>query len=181
MGVDVDSFTDVSKHDYYYDATSWAVDNGITTGQTSTTFAPDAPCTREQVITFLYRVAGSPEISGTGTAFSDVSADSYAYDAILWAIENGITTGITPDTFGGSQTVSREQLVTLLFRAAGSPEPTITENPFTDVSEDSYSYQAILWAVENGITTGMSETTFAPTDDCTRGQTVTFIYRDANK
>jgi hypothetical protein len=142
------------------------------------TFAPDSSCTRAQVVTFLWRLAGSPTVTGD-TSFTDVDSSNYAYDAIRWAVENGITTGISDDLFGGDQTISRAQLVTLLWRAAGSPTPSGT-NPFTDISEDAYYYNAVLWAVENGITTGTTATTFAPSADCTRGQTVTFLYRDAN-
>jgi hypothetical protein len=114
------------------------------------------------------------------TSFTDVDSSNYAYDAIRWAVEQGITTGISATQFGGGQTVSRAQLVTLLWRTNNSPTPSRTNNPFTDVPEDAYYYDAVIWAVNSGITTGTTATTFAPSADCTRAQTVTFLWRDAH-
>jgi hypothetical protein len=179
LGVDVEDFTDLDTSAYYYDAVDWAVAGDLTTGTSEKTFSPEQPCTRAQVITFLWRLAGKPEATNKRNAFSDVHTSDYSYNAVAWAVENNITTGATEHTFAGNDTVSRAQLVTLLWRAAGSPVMENTENPFTDLAEDAYYYQAVLWAVENGITTGMTETTFAPENACTRGQTVTFLYRDS--
>ena len=170
-------FTDVEEGDYFYDAVLWAVENGITEGTTDTTFGPDESCTRGQMVTFLWRAAGSPEPETTENPFTDVVEDAYYYKAMLWAVENGITEGTSDTTFGPEETVTRDQAVTFLYRAAGSPEPATIENPFTDLVEDAYYYNAVLWAVENDITTGTTTTTFGPEEPCIRGQVVTFLYR----
>ena len=124
------------------------------------TFGPDESCTRGQMVTFLWRAAGSPEPETTENPFTDVVEDAYYYKAMLWAVENGITEGTSDTTFGPEETVTRDQAVTFLYRAAGSPEPATIENPFTDLVEDAYYYNAVLWAVENDITTGTTTTTF---------------------
>ena len=170
-------FEDVVEEAYFYDAVVWAVKNGITTGTSDDTFDPEAVCDREMIVTFLWRAAGCPEPTSTENPFTDVTESSYAYKAVLWAVENGITNGISATEFGLHMPCAREMVVTLLWRAAGKPEPVTTENPFTDVAEDAYYYKAVLWAVENGITTGYGNGLFGPTDTCTRGMIVTFLYR----
>ena len=170
------TFTDVDKDDFYYDPVLWAVGEGITNGVTETTFAPDASCTRAQAVTFLWRAAGCPAPTSTTMTFTDVPAGSFYYDAVLWAIENGITKGTSTTTFSPNDTCDRGQIVTFLYRAMKSPEANAT-NPFQDVAADAYYADAVLWAVEKGVTTGTSATTFSPNADCTRGQIVTFLYR----
>ncbi len=170
------SFVDVPTSAYYYDAVAWAVENGITNGTSATAFSPDVSCTRAQMVTFLWRAAGSPKATG-GNPFTDVSASAYYYDAVLWAVENGITNGTSATTFSPDDTVTRGQTVTFQHRAAGSP--TVNGGSFADVAADAYYAPAVQWAVANGITNGTSNTTFSPDDPCTRGQIVTFMYRDA--
>ena len=171
-------FDDVQDEtQYYFDPVYWAVDNGITTGTTPTTFSPDSGCTRAQVVTFLWRAAGKPEPTTTTNPFEDVAADQYYYKAVLWAVEKGITTGTSATTFRPDRTCTRAQIVTFLWRSKGEPEPTTTENPFVDVPATEYYYKAVLWAVENGVTTGTSATKFSPDSTCTRAQIVTFLYR----
>lgn len=169
-------FTDVSSSAYYYNAVAWAVDGGITSGTSATTFSPDNACSRAQVITFLWRMAGSPVVTSTVTAFDDVPADSYYWNAVQWATANGITAGIGSGLFGSNSTCTRGQMAALLYRYAGSPAID-GELPFADVSADSYYAKAVIWAVENGITNGVSETAFAPDNICTRAQIVAFLYR----
>ena len=168
--------TDVTADAYYYDAVVWAVQNGVTTGTTATTFSPNASCTRAQMVTFLWRAAGSPAPAGTQMPFSDVSEDAYYHDAVLWAVEQGITTGLTATTFGSDTVVTRGQTVTFLHRFAGKPGAE-TSNPFTDVDAGAYYAGAVQWAVENGITSGTTASTFSPSNPCTRAQIVTFLYR----
>ena len=170
-------FTDVTEDKYYYDAVLWAVQNGITAGTSDTTFSPKESCTRAQIVTFLYRAAGSPDVSAASCAFDDVSEDAYYRNAVLWAVENGITAGTGDTTFGPKDSCTRAQAVTFLYRYFGSPEVSAASCDFTDVSENAYYYKAVLWAVENGITAGTSSTTFGPKDTCTRAQIVTFLYR----
>ena len=170
-------FTDVNTGSYYYDAVVWAVENEVTSGTSDTTFSPNEDCTRAQVVTFLWRAAGSPEPGSADCAFGDVSSSGYYYKAVLWAVENGITTGTSGSTFSPSDTCTRGQIVTFLNRYAGSPSVTASDCDFTDVADSAYYYDAVLWAVENGITLGTSSTTFSPDDTCTRGQVVTFLYR----
>ncbi len=170
-------FTDVSAGMYYYEPVVWAVEEGITTGTSATTFSPDKDCTRGQIVTFLWRAYGSPEPTNTTHSFTDIEANAYYYKAVLWAVENGITTGTSTTTFSPDKTCTRGQAVTFLWRAQGRPTPKTTENPFTDVSEADYFYAPVLWAAEENITTGTSATTFSPTKTCTRGQIVTFLYR----
>lgn len=173
--VDALSFTDVSAKAYYFDAVAWAVKNKITSGQSDTLFAPDASCTRAQMVTFLWRANGSPAPKTTEMPFTDVSKDAYYYDAVLWASENGITTGTGETTFSPNQVISRAEAVTFLWRTAGKP---IAEgNLFADVESTKYYAEAVRWAVTSGITNGMSDSTFAPNDICTRAHIVTFLYR----
>ena len=170
-------FEDVSKDDYYYDAVLWAVENNITVGKDETHFAPSAACTRAQVVTFLWRTMDEPEPETTENPFVDVTEDDYYYKAVLWASENGITVGKDDTHFAPGATVTRAQFVAFLHRNEGEPKPETTENPFVDVSESDYYYNAVLWAYENGITVGKDETHFAPKSSCTRAQVVTFLYR----
>ena len=169
-------FVDVKEGVYYYDAVLWAVEQKITSGTSATTFSPDASCTRAQMVTFLWRAAGSPKVENGKNPFADVKADAYYYDAVLWAVEKGVTSGTSATTFSPDATVTRGQTVTFLYRNAGSPEVSGTM-PFTDVEADAYYAKAVQWAVQQKITTGTSETTFSPMSDCTRGQIVTFLYR----
>ena len=161
---------------YYHDAVLWAVENGITAGLTETEFGPDQACTRAQMVTFLYRAAGSPRVTGTASRFADVSPDAYYYDAVLWAAEQGITGGTTDTTFSPNATVTRAQTVTFLYRAAGSPAGS--GSGFADVAADAYYADAVAWAAEEGITSGTTAETFSPARACTRAQIVTFLYRD---
>lgn len=168
----------------FKDAILWAVDKGITNGFTPVEFRPSAQCTRGQVVTFLWRAKGCPEPTITENPFVDVASTSPYYKAILWAYENGITTGIDDTHFKPTNPCTRGQVVTFLWRADGTPAPQSDENPFKDVSKTGKTapfYDAILWAAENGITTGYSDNTFRPSATCTRGQIVTFIYRDMNE
>ena len=171
------NFRDVTQSDYYYDAVQWAVEKGITEGTSATTFSPDASCTRAQMVTFLWRAAGSPAPKSTVNPFTDVSASDYYYNAVLWAVENGITTGISADRFAPGATVSRAQTVTFLYRANGSPAASGAS--FSDVAADEYYANAVAWAVRSGITTGTGNGKFTPNAPCTRGQIVTFLYRSS--
>lgn len=173
------SFVDVAKSDYYYDAVEWAVENGVTTGVTDTIFAPGNPCTRAQTVTFLWRAAGMPQAANRVNPFTDVSVNDYYYEAVLWAVENGITGGTTATTFSPNATCTRAQVVTFLWRY--SKEDASILPMFTDVAEGDYYYGAVAWAVENGVTTGVTDTSFVPGNPCTRGQIVTFLYRYMGK
>ena len=168
------NFADVPSDAYYADAVAWAVSKGITTGTGDGKFSPAAPCTRAQVVTFLWRAAGSPAPSSTAS-FADVPADAYYRDAVLWAVEKGITNGTGADAFSPDATVDRAQTVTFLYRYAGSP--AASGGDFQDVASGSYYADAVAWAVSQEITNGTSPTTFAPASNCTRGQTVTFLFR----
>ena len=173
-------FADVSTDAYYYEAVKWAAKKGITGGTGDGTFNPNGSCTRAHIVTFLWRAAGSPEPTASEMTFTDVKADAYYYKAVLWAVENKITSGMSDTLFAPDATCSRSQIVTFLYRMQNSPESK-AENPFTDVKADAYYANAVLWAVENGVTTGASATTFDPAGDCTRGQIVTFLYRCLSK
>ena len=168
-------FTDVRAEDYYYDAVLWAAQEGVTGGTSDTLFAPNAGCTRAQAVTFLWRAAGSPEPK-TLSSFADVPADAYYAKAVAWAVENGVAKGVSETAFAPETACTRAQIVTFLWRAQQSPASS-GENPFADVSADAYYYNAVLWAVENDVAKGVSETAFAPNDHCTRAQIVTLIYR----
>ncbi len=173
-------FTDVKKSDYFYDAVLWAVENGITGGTTASTFSPNQECTRQQVVMFLWRYAGKPEPTTTKNPFTDVKSSSSFYKAIMWAVETGITSGSTKNTFSPNATCTRQQIAMFLWRYAGKPAHSVTKNPFTDVNSSGTYYNAIMWAVENGITSGKTAATFLPTQECTRAQIVTFLYRMNN-
>ena len=168
-------FVDVSSGSYCYDAVQWAVANGITNGTDATHFSPNAGCTRGQVVTFLWRAAGEPVVSGN-VGFVDVAPGSYCYEAVKWAVANGITKGTDATHFSPNATCTRGQVVTFMYRAEG--EPAVGgSNGFVDVAVSSYCYEAIKWAVANGITKGTDATHFSPNATCTRGQVVTFLYR----
>ena len=169
-------FVDVPADAYYYDAVLWAAEEGITGGVDDTHFAPNATCTRAQAVTFLWRAAGSPAPKSSEMPFEDVAAGSYYYDAVLWAVENGITDGTSATTFSPDAVCSRGQIVTFLWRSQKSPASD-SVNPFTDVAADAYYNSAVLWAVKEDITNGTSSTTFSPDADCTRAQIVTFLWR----
>ena len=172
-------FTDVPLKAYFERPVLWAVNHApqITNGVGPTTFAPDAICTRGQVVTFLWRANGCPEPRAKTCSFTDVAPSDYFYKAVLWAVENQITNGTSPTTFSPDQGCTRGQVVTFLWRAEHSPEPGAAKSPFADVTGDYY-FKAVLWAVENAITNGVSPTAFGPGQTCTRGQIVTFLYRD---
>lgn len=173
-------FTDVAEDDYYYDAVKWAVEQGITDGVTETAFAPASGCTRAQMVTFLWRAAGSPEPSGKTIAFTDVAQDAYYAKALAWAVENGITSGITADSFAPNAACTRAQMAAFLYRFAKKPDVK-GSSPFADVQETDYFHSAVLWAVQSGVTKGTTDTSFAPGGVCTRGQMVTFLYRYLGK
>ena len=169
------NFRDVKQSDYYYDAVKWAVEKGITEGTSAGTFSPNVSCTRAQMVTFLWRAAGSPAPKSKTNPFQDISSTDYFYSAVLWAVENGITTGTDADAFSPNAKVNRAQTVTFLYRAAASPASG--SSSFGDVSEDAYYAKAVAWANENGITSGTGNGKFSPNADCTRGQIVTLLYR----
>lgn len=171
-----DTFMDVPKGSYYEKAVDWAVKNGITAGTGDNYFMPDGICTRAQAVTFLWRVAGSPTPKTEVMPFEDVPEGSYYYEAVLWAAENEITVGTSATTFSPELTCSRAHIVSFLWRAAGYPSAG-TVNPFTDVPENAYYINAMLWAVKQEITVGTTPSTFSPDEGCTRAQIVTFLYR----
>ena len=173
--VETSPFGDVSTDAYYYKAVQWAQEKGITDGISSDLFGPKQPCTRSQIVTFLWRAAGSPEPKGTTAGMTDVVPGSYYAKAVAWAVENGITTGTAEGTFSPDATCTRAQAVTFLARAQNAKATGKTA--FSDVPADSYFADAVAWAQANGVTTGTSETTFSPDNDCTRAQIVTFLYR----
>ena len=172
-------FTDVAEGAYYADAVAWAIQNKVTSGVSATTFAPNASCTRGQMVTFLWKAAGSPEPKSLTTAFTDVKSGAYYEKAVAWAVENKVTTGTSATTFSPDATVTRGQSVTFLWKANNSPAAEGT-SAFTDVAASAYYASAVNWAVEKGVTSGMSATTFAPNSNCTRAQIVTFLYRAAS-
>ena len=169
-------FVDVATGSYYEDAVDWAVENGITTGVSANRFGPNGVCTRAQAVTFLWRAAGSPAPRSRTMPFTDVPAGSYYYDAVLWAVENGITKGTSETMFSPDATCSRAQIVAFLWRSEKSPAAG-SRNPFADVKSTAYYADAVLWAVKEDITKGSTNTTFSPDADCTRAQIVTFLWR----
>ena len=174
-------FTDIRESAYYHDPVLWAVANNVTNGTSAATFSPDEGCTRAQVVTFLWRAAGKPDPASSESPFSDVKEGAYYYNAVLWAVEKGITNGTSDKTFSPDETCTRAQIVTFLWRYEEQPASAGTSNPFADVKPSAYFGSAVLWAVEKGITNGTSATTFDPEDTCTRAQVVTFLYRDIVK
>ena len=171
-------FTDVKETDYYHQPIAWAADKGITQGVTEHTFGPELDCTREQIVTFLWREAGKPEPRSMRNPFADVKESDYSYQAILWAVENQITMGTSETTFSPRDACTRAQAVTFLWRAGGKPTMDKAKNPFTDLNRKEYYVDAVLWAVEKGVTVGADAYTFEPDSTCTRGQIVTFLYRN---
>ncbi len=178
-GAAVNPFVDVLPSDYCYDAVLWAVNQGVTSGVSSTMFAPNQPCTRAQIVTFLWRAAGSPAPKSASN-FTDVPADAYYAKAVAWAVENGITGGTGDGKFSPEATCTRAQAVTFLYRASGSPAVSGSA-AFTDVAADAYYAAAVAWAEKNGITGGIGGGLFGSDQSCTRGQIVTFLYRARNK
>ena len=170
-------FVDVPNDSFCIDPVLWAVEEGITTGTSATTFDPNGKCARAIVVTFLWRAAGSPEPTTTENPFTDVKESDFYYKAVLWAVEEGITTGTSATTFSPTELCNRATVVTFLYRAMGSPAVSSSENPFSDVKVDSWYGPAVLWAVEKGITNGMGDGTFGVGATCTRAQVVTFLYR----
>lgn len=173
------SFADVEAGAYYEEPVSWAVARGITNGTSPTEFSPMADCNRAQVVTFLWRAAGEPKPVSSVIPFTDVAPGAYYTDAVLWAVEQGITQGMGDGTFGTERTCTRAQVATFLWRAAGEPAAQSQSHSFGDIQKDYY-YDAVLWAVEQGITNGTSTTTFAPGNTCSRAQIVTFLFRYMN-
>ena len=169
-------FIDVPAGSYFYEAVMWAVENGVTTGVSASRFDPNGVCTRAQAVTFLWRAAGSPAPRSRTVPFTDVPVGSYYYDAVLWAVENGITKGTINTRFSPNDTCTRAQIVAFLWRSEKSPAAG-SRNPFADVKSTAYYADAVLWAVENDITKGTTNTTFSPNADCTRAQIVTFLWR----
>ena len=170
------TFVDVPEDSYYYEPVEWAVGNGITTGVTSEYFDPDGICTRAQAVTFLWRAAGEPAPKSAAMPFTDVPAGSYYYQAVLWAVENGVTKGTSSTAFSPDANCSRAQIVTFLWRANGSLTAG-SGAQFGDVSAAAYYAQAVAWAVEKGVTDGIGNGQFGPDLNCTRAQIVTFLYR----
>lgn len=169
------TFTDVPADAFYADAVAWAVEKGITNGTSATQFSPNAPCTRAQIVTFLWRAMGSPVVD-TAVNFTDVPAGEYYAQAVAWAVSMGITNGTSATEFSPNAPCTRAQAVTFLHRAEGTP--AASAGGFSDVGSGAYYANAVSWAVSKGVTNGTSATTFSPDDTCTRGQIVTFLYRD---
>ena len=170
-------FGDVPETAYYAEAVAWAVNNGVAAGTSEDSFSPDENCSRAQLMTFLWRAEGCPEPVSQDCPFTDVPADAYYTKAVLWAVEQGITSGTSDTTFSPKQVCTRAQTVTFLWRAEGSPAPASGGLPFTDLVSGAYYYKAVKWAAQQGIVSGVSETSFAPNQACTRGQAVTLLYR----
>ena len=174
----VNPFTDIKPKHYFYNAVLWAYyhDPQITSGTTDTAFCPNETCTRAQVVTFLWNALGKPDSSVPACPFTDVKPGAYYFQAVLWALSEGVTSGVSDTRFGVKESCTRAQTVTLLWNALGKPEPETANNPFTDVKPKHYFYKAVLWAVENGVTSGVDDTHFGPNQTCTRGQIVMFLY-----
>ena len=171
-------FCDVPEGKWYTGPVNWAAKNGITTGTSdvNSTFSPKNACIRADVVTFLWRAVGKPEAIGR-TPFTDVDYMQYYYTPVIWALGKNVTNGTSEQSFSPKKTCTRGEITTFLWRLAGKPAPKTAENPFADVESDKFYFDAVLWAVENGVTTGTSITTFSPNDICTRAQVVTFLYR----
>ncbi len=174
-------FADISPEDYFFQPVLWAVEKGITSGTDNIHFSPDMVCTREQVVTFLWAAFGREEPASLENPFTDVPDDAWYLKPVLWAAERGITSGVGNGQFGVGQSCTRSQVVTFLWAAAKRPEPTSTENPFTDVPDDAWYLKPVLWAVEHGVTSGTGEGLFSPDMVCTRAQVVTFLYAALEK
>jgi len=172
------TFTDVSTGTYYFTPVSWAVAQGITSGTGNNCFSPETSCTRGQIVTFLWNAAKKPEPKGTDNPFKDVKSSDYFYKAVLWAMENNITSGTDSDSFSPGKSCTRDQAVTFLWRAQGKPD-VLSSDAFVDVKQGSFYENAVNWAVSTGVTSGVGENRFNPGGICTRGQIVTFLYRAA--
>jgi len=170
-------FADVPADSFYAESVKWALDNGITTGTSETTFSPEKAVTRAEAVTFLWRAAGSPEPVSAFNPFLDVAQSDFYYKAVLWAVENGITNGVDAAHFGPYTTANRAQIVTFLHRSNGVQTAAVAENPFTDVASGDWFYAPVLWALDNGITSGMDAAHFGPEGECNRAQMVTFLFR----
>lgn len=170
-------FVDVHEGDFYYEPVNWAVELGVTDGTSDTTFEPDMNCSRGHIVTFIWRAMGSPKAEIEENPFEDVTEDTFYYDAVLWAVGSHITDGTGDTTFSPNDPCTRAQIVTFIHRLLGNPQAETTENPFDDVSEIAYYYDAVLWAVENQVTQGKADDKFAPDVICNRGEAVTFLYR----
>lgn len=173
-------FDDIPENAWYYDAITWGADEAITLGTTDTTFSPERDCTRAQILTFLWRYAGMPTAKERQHPFTDVDETSYYYEAMLWGLEQGITTGTTSTTFSPYTPCTRGQIATFLWRYSGKPK-TSAASPFDDVAPGSYCYDAVAWAAEQGITKGVTAATFCPNRSCTRAQGITMMYRFATR
>ena len=169
-------FEDVFETDWYYKAVLWAAENGVTSGVDQTHFNPRGDCTRELIVSFLWAAAGRPEPPQGEAPFSDVKAEDYYYNAVLWAVEKGVTAGVGDGRFGVGQSCTREQAMTFLWAAAGRPEPPQGEAPFSDLRAEDYYYKAVLWAVEKGVTAGVGDGRFGVGQSCIRAEIVTFLY-----
>lgn len=170
-------FSDVDQNEYFYTPIQWAIQGGITSGIGGNKFGPLNPCTRAQVMVFLWRAAGSPAPASTDNPFDDVNSDDYFYNAVLWAAEKKITAGVTDNSFGPNQTCTRGQIVTFLWKFRSCPEPEYPDSGFRDVATNDYYAKPVAWALENGITLGVGSGRFAPNDTCLRGQVMTFLYQ----
>ena len=176
----VTDFEDVDPNEYYYTPVLWALDNDITSGTSDTEFSPKAPCKRSQAVTFLWRAAGEPRSTSRNNPFVDVKSGDYFYEAVLWAVEKGITDGVDDTHFDPEGVCSRSHVVTFLYRAFGAPAVGNASNPFQDVPTNKWYAEPVRWAVKEGITDGVTDTEFRPDDTCNRAQVVTFLYRAYN-
>ena len=170
-------FKDVNESDFYYDAVMWALQKGIPKGVDKERFEPHSGCTRGEVVTFLWRAMGCPDVKTEKSPFIDVKETDYCFKAVMWAVENKIGSPISERIFAANASCSRAQFVTFLHRAAGSPAPVNREHAFVDVKDTDFFYDAVLWAVEQGITSGVGEGAFGPYTLCNRDQVITFMYR----
>ena len=175
--IEPEDFEDVAHNHYAYQPIMWAREKGITQGTSAKRFSPNDTCTRAQVVTFLWRARGCPDPKSHFNPFRDVAADAYYYDAVLWAVEQGITQGVDHSHFAPNDGCTRGQVVTFLYRDQEGYVPENAENQFTDVKSGAFYYDPVLWALNFAITTGETSTTFAPNKICTRAQIVTFLFR----
>lgn len=170
-------FKDITNDDWFYDSVLWAYQNNVTGGTSATTFGPNDGCTRAQVVTFLWAANGKPEPTTKTNPFKDVNSSDWYYKAVLWAVENGITSGIREGEFGPNESCTRAQVVTFLYAAVGKPNVLVFDSSFSDVSAGDWFCEEVQWAVSNGITGGIGDGKFGPNNTCTRGQVVTFLYK----
>ena len=169
-------FTDVAESDWFFGPVMWAKENGVTGGTSATTFSPEDGCTRAQVVTFLWAANGKPEPKMALNPFDDVRETDWFYQPVLWAVENGITGGVSKTLFGPEQTCTRAQIVTFLYAAAGKPEITAAST-FKDVADNDWFAKPVIWAAEHEVTGGIGDGKFGPNNTCTRGQVVTFLFK----